>query len=439
MDLLKTPEHTQQRIVEDIQEDLRLAYVALTRAVYLTFLFRGKHATNALSWLLIQDKEKELAPFDENDPDYALNCLAWFLKKTKNAETQEIIPYGPYEEKAFEVLPVPEKKRPLSLYRYRTDHKILTFTPFRGSIDPFWRIASYSSVSPASLSLDEWRDFVELGYDERSDAEDVDPELLNRDSQKQQSIFTLYGGAVLGDIWHNIMENLDFNADRETILDTVRKKMAYSGGNGLEEPVIGEVAEMFEDLLTLPLRTGDGTCFTLSDLEPEQKMAEFEFMFKLSGGFTGKDLKETIRDYVFEQFGMDLHLLDSWNFRASGGYMTGLMDLFFQYQGKYYVIDWKSNRLDGNAESFVPERIRQEMGKNFYFIQYLLYLLAVVRFVRFHLGRMDEQIYQEKIGGVFYIFMRGAVLGKTENCVFYDLPPYGLIMDLEKLFDPVKS
>ena len=138
------------------------------------------------------------------------------------------------------------------------------------------------------------------------------------------------------------------------------------GASMNSKSTVDEMVQMFEALLELPLKTADDGSFTLSRIPAEKRIAEFEFMFKLAGGFTGEDIKNTVRDYCSQKFNVDLQQLGAWKFRASGGYMTGFIDLFFEHDGKYYVIDWKSNRLDGTAESFVPDRINREILKNFF-------------------------------------------------------------------------
>ena len=105
------------------------------------------------------------------------------------------------------------------------------------------------------------------------------------------------------------------------------------------------------------------------------------------------------------------------------GFMTGFIDLVFQRNGRFYVVDWKSNRLNGRADGFGPEGMAAEMRKHSYYLQYLIYVVALHGFLSGQLAGYD---YDRHIGGVFYLFLRG-IDGKSPNGVFSDKPPKALV------------
>jgi exodeoxyribonuclease V beta subunit len=74
--------------------------------------------------------------------------------------------------------------------------------------------------------------------------------------------------------------------------------------------------------------------------------------------------------------------LAGWNRPIPKGFLRGYLDLVFRRDGYYYVVDWKSNRLNGHASGFAVEGIRAEMAKEGYFFQYLLYSVVLHRFLK---------------------------------------------------------
>ena len=87
--------------------------------------------------------------------------------------------------------------------------------------------------------------------------------------------------------------------------------------------------------------------------------------------------------------------------RALEGLMTGLVDLTYRHAGKWYVLDYKSNRLPG----YDAASLQQAMAHGEYDLQALLYTLALHRWLRFRLGA--EYDYARDFGGIRYLFCRG--------------------------------
>jgi exodeoxyribonuclease V beta subunit len=115
-------------------------------------------------------------------------------------------------------------------------------------------------------------------------------------------------------------------------------------------------------------------------------------------------------------------------FTYHGGFLTGSIDLLFEHQGKYYVLDWKSNLLP----EYSPAMLKQSIIHSYYQMQYLIYLAAVIRLLKQRLGLSEEEAY-EKIGGVYYVYMRGADSEHPENGVFFDRPEYSEISKITGL------
>ena len=106
------------------------------------------------------------------------------------------------------------------------------------------------------------------------------------------------------------------------------------------------------------------------------------------------------------------------------GFINGFMDLVFRHDGRYYIVDWKSNRLGGDENSFTADGIRHEMARHGYFFQYLLYSVVLHRFLKETMG--ERYSWENNFGGVRYYFLRGIASGGTAP-VFEDRPSEALL------------
>lgn len=97
---------------------------------------------------------------------------------------------------------------------------------------------------------------------------------------------------------------------------------------------------------------------------------------------------------------------DARPFTARTGFLTGSLDLVFRHEGRSYVVDWKTNviKSSGNEEryDYSPEAVAR-MTEEKYGLQIEIYTLALVRW----LGLVDRRSYDERFGGVLYVYLRG--------------------------------
>lgn len=107
--------------------------------------------------------------------------------------------------------------------------------------------------------------------------------------------------------------------------------------------------------------------------------------------------------------------------------MIGFIDLVFEHQGRYYLADYKSNRLDG----YGPANLRAAMAAHRYDLQYLIYTVALHRYLGQRLRGYD---YERHFGGVYYLFPRGMSPQGGNGGIFFDRPGFALIEGLDGLF-----
>lgn len=111
--------------------------------------------------------------------------------------------------------------------------------------------------------------------------------------------------------------------------------------------------------------------------------------------------------------------------RQLEGMLTGFMDLVLEHQGRYHVLDYKSNRLP----DYAPATLAQAVLAHRYDVQYCLYLLALHRLLKWRLPGYSPQRH---LGGALYLFARG--IDQPGQGVFFERPPHELIESLDQAF-----
>jgi exodeoxyribonuclease V beta subunit len=117
------------------------------------------------------------------------------------------------------------------------------------------------------------------------------------------------------------------------------------------------------------------------------------------------------------------------NFSPVHGFMKGFIDMIFEYNGRYYLVDWKSNHLGNAYEDYQTAVIEAAMGDAFYYLQYHLYTVALDRWLQ---SRVEGYRYDRHFGGVFYLFIRGIDHRERDCGIFYDLPEPEMVTSLRE-------
>jgi len=112
------------------------------------------------------------------------------------------------------------------------------------------------------------------------------------------------------------------------------------------------------------------------------------------------------------------------------GFLKGFIDLIFEFNGRFYIVDWKSNSLGHRVEDYDVAAMRREITERSYDLQYHLYTGALDKFLRARLAGYD---YEKHFGGVRYIFLRGVTPEKPELGIFHARPTAGKITQLSAL------
>ena len=180
---------------------------------------------------------------------------------------------------------------------------------------------------------------------------------------------------------------------------------------------------MVERVLATPLRDGGPR---LQDVAWERRLNELEFYYPLAG-LEADGLKNVLLAHGWPAAAFREEI-ENLFFNPVRGYMKGFIDLVFEAGGRYYLIDYKSNWLGPDPEDYRAERMAEAMAREAYYLQYLIYVVALNRYLSVRLPGYD---YERHFGGVFYLFLRGMDPAKPGFGVFHDRPARALIDSLD--------
>ena len=400
--------HRPLAVREEMAENLRLLYVALTRAQYRCYVSWGNIKSaehSAMTWLLHPPERPEL-------PD-AIDRMASTFKKLgregielRLSELAAVLPGDLRIE--------PELDEQGS--RYRGDPRCseaLNARSFSRQLFSNRRLTSFSALTAGI----------------ESDLPDYDAHtseaLLQRGSQQRNS-FTFPRGARAGSALHDIFEHLDFTqAGPERLAPLVESTLQRYGFPDEWQPV---ACTMVTQVLETPL--DEAASIRLRDLPGERRLNELEFCFPLSP-LTSESLQQVLIDHGFGQHERFSQAIQRLNFNKTEGFLKGFVDLIFEANGRFYLVDYKSNWLGDRPEDYNLEAMTEAMAEHSYYLQYLLYVVALHRYLG---NRLPDYDYETHFGQVFYLFLRGMQPGCVDTGIYRYRPGRELIESLDRLF-----
>ena len=156
--------------------------------------------------------------------------------------------------------------------------------------------------------------------------------------------------------------------------------------------------------------------FRLNEMTEKNSIREMGFNLSLSKNELQKKVelayKKNPENKVLQS---SLEFLLNSNLQEINSICNGFIDLIFVFKNKYYILDWKTNWLGNNAQDYNSTAIINVMQKYNYFLQYLLYYLALEKFLK-----SQKFIKQASIGGVIYLFVRGLSDTNKSLGVYFD-------------------
>jgi exodeoxyribonuclease V beta subunit len=306
------------------------------------------------------------------------------------------------------------------------DLKPAEFPPDRATSLVPWVVTSYSGLTARKIQPEQ------PDYDDRP----VAPAAAGK---HEEGIFGFGRGPLahnraerIGICLHGILERCSFNTietpDTEKLIRELLEQYGLQTPGAHAEGVdaVEAVREMLRRVLGTLLPMGG---FSLSQLQPGHRMSEWRFDLPLDpftppslSGLFAKHAASPIR----EKYAPRLAQLRRGQLQ---GYLSGFVDLVFEHNSRWYIIDWKSNHLGDKSEDYNAETIWAAMCEHDYVLQYHLYTAALDRFLW---TRLRDYDYERDFGGVWYVFLRG-VDQTGQNGFYFDRPPKVLIEALNDM------
>ncbi|MEN6623276.1 MAG: exodeoxyribonuclease V subunit beta [Smithella sp.] len=395
---------------EILAEECRLLYVALTRAKNRCYFVSGKIKNiedSAVSYLFHQPRGEAV-----NETSEGIFCR---LVELSQAAPQAIRVTKIAEVGAVQKLPEEEKEESLN------------FQPFIDVIDQSWKIASFTYLTS-----------LRQPHDEEIKHTDDDSELTMQDiklaeAREYENMLNFPGGTTSGILLHEILEGLNFSqagtTDADSLILEALEKYGYS-------PLwLGPINSMLASLVNVRLKEqGEGE-FSLVQLANSSILKEMEFYFPIRDIAPEKIRSVLTQCAIFQKDrNQEGYYPEKLNFPQISGLLKGFIDIIFEFQGKYYLADWKSNYLGDDYEDYSPAAVLSAMAGSSYVLQYLIYTVALDQYLR---KRISNYNYEEHFGGVYYFFLRG--LGKDageESGIYYDRPSAEIIRQLKEVLLP---
>lgn len=387
---------------EELAEQLRLFYVAVTRAIHrctIVWGATGDSHTAAPFWLLHASPGADTVPALQTERDHMTDAtlrrdLDALVARSGGAIRLEALPgAGTSVRRAAPDDPGPLAARPL-----------------RRRVDWAWRMASFTALTG---------DRADEGPDH-----DAAPGPAPADDDLAHTIFTFPRGARAGTCLHTILERLDFvEPDPAHRRAVAAHELARAGFGAEWLPVVDG---MLERVLATPLDAAGRV--RLLGIPRARRLDELEFTYPLAG-FDVAGLRRVLGAHGFGD-GPFAASLAALTFRDVTGFMRGFIDLVFEADGTYWLVDYKSNWLGPTLDDYRTERLPPAMARAAYWLQYLIYAVVLHRLLRLRLPGYD---YDTHVGGVFYLFLRGMApeLGAAAG-VFHDRPSRALVEALDR-------
>ncbi|MDY7025955.1 MAG: exodeoxyribonuclease V subunit beta [Pseudomonadota bacterium] len=434
---------------EHQQEAARLLYVGLTRAIAHCFLYLPSSddlKPSPLGHLLCSKDD------DSNCLEQALSklqALAYSQVETLVTDDDAIAPNSFEHTSNWHDAHSTANKQVPQL-------EALNFTR---SLKQPAQITSYTAltrhhdhVTTDSSSLDP------TSYDNKHKLEHIDePELSNEAKQpanttglvsapstpttldlfSEQSRFEFPAGAQAGLFLHQWLETLVENSklwQLAQLQDITSHDWRSPIASMLSQYTIAEsfadcLPNWLNDILQADLSADQGTTamssLQLGQLTPSQCLPEMNFLLALRP-ITQAKLNQLLRKSPIAPSDGEL------NFADVEGFLTGAIDLTFEHQGRFFIMDYKSNHLGHSATQYASSVLLRAMQEHRYDVQLLIYTLAM----HLHLQQcLPDYDYEQHMGGAYYVFLRG-MQANQQSGVFFHRPDRQLIEALSKLISP---
>ncbi|MFZ2727703.1 MAG: exodeoxyribonuclease V subunit beta [Methylococcaceae bacterium] len=376
--------HRAIALQEELAEDLRLFYVAMTRAKYRCYL----------AWVNVRSKEKPnnsamaylLNDFAEGDFVKQQSVLKGFADNNNEAFAYRLL--NPPHEIAGQY----------KANYYQDEFKALER---QRSLYTVWQMSSYTALSALSI-----HDAPEIPEDKVNEPIVIDNEVKADELPR---------GAHTGNVVHDLLEHTSFLelAQNKDITEQ-REKACLRYGLQLTNPE--KLNELLIKVVNTPL-SFDDKHFCLKNITDNHCLKEMPFYLAM----------QTMDANSINTILQDSPSYQPLNSKKMCGYLTGFIDLVCHYKGQYYVMDYKTNSLPDYSEASLINAMREHN----YGLQYWLYTVVLHGYLK---QRLKNYYYERDFGGVRYLFVRGMNPDITASGVYCSRPDLNKVEALAGVF-----
>jgi exodeoxyribonuclease V beta subunit len=373
---------------EELCERIRLLYVALTRA-------RSRCVVYLAGDIAPKDVENMALPS-------VLGAADWDDLKAKLGDCRKQLP-GAIAVESRHTLPELASRATAPMV------PALACRKFSRKLSNVPMLTSFSAIHSAGGDLDE--EAVEA-------PERLDEPGVVRGEEVAAGIATFPRGAEAGTFFHSCLEKMDYS-NPASWREVVAAELKVAG---LDTALLDTALNNLTEVLETPLAPGGPI---LAGRKPSEIVREGEFYFpargvdfgRLAAAFAGAGAP----------FAAYAPQVARQGFAGVEGYLKGYIDLVFRDDGKYCILDWKSNWLGPDAAHYTPDALDAAMRGNDYYLQGALYALALRRGMAARGGKN----FAAEFGGVYYVFLRGADRSRPGSGVVYFNPGEALLDGVE--------
>lgn len=377
----------------ELGEQLRLLYVALTRAVQRCYLLCGPFSTaakkaqdGALAWLAGDDGVES----------------AW---ENLAAEHPDCI--------GFNHCSIDE----LSLGSWNPQLEAnpdLSCASLPELEDDGWGVGSFSWLTRGGM------------HERPRDRDAADEKPIETKEAERQYAFPR--GASAGNCVHDLFER-HFRGESQHYADCLARQGLLPRDETLRKQRMDLLHDWSLQVLACPLQC-NGDTFRLGDIPTVDALPEMEFYYHLEKINPG-ELAKLFRDHGSSDLVRAFaDQVESLNFDLKKGAMNGFIDLVFRRDGQYFILDWKTNHLGNSPDSYLGELLADCMWEHRYILQYHIYVLALHLYLR---QCLPDYSYEQHFGGVIYAFVRGMEPDCPGSGIYVDCPTEAMIEGMTDL------
>lgn len=397
-----------------LREDLRLMYVALTRA---------RHSL----WVGLPAVGDARNPVCTNHLSATGYLLAGAQAVTPAALLERLQALAA-QEAQITLHPFPSDIGVTTLLRDEQWPALIKPPAYTAQFDRRWTIGSFSALvralgtvatSPAPVVTlrpadDEWPLAAPAeGGEEGTDLhhEPAIPE-VSEAAPLPAPWHRFTKGAVAGNFLHDQLEWLaseGFALDRPDVVERLQRESERAG----RQDQADEIRQWLQAVVTLPLPQVGASLRQL-----RHRLPEMEFWLP-AGQLQARTIDTLCQAHLLSQ-----RPRPTLPERELHGMLMGFADLVFEHEGRYWVLDYKSNHLGDSGAAYTHAQLEGAMAEHRYDVQAAIYLLALHRLLRARLGEAYEPT--EQLGGAVYLFLRG-IDGPEQGA--YVMPPVWPLLD----------